>query len=366
MTRSRILLWTAVLLALPSASALAQDLLYDDGGSHVLDSLAPLLPSPANSLIEVRDGPGPAPTSLDVALTDIVDQSTPLSFDVHGQSNLQLLSAGEATIQTYDQSSALIGAGCCGPFVPSFTTWDQSSLIVRDGFGSGIARGSSQLVFEGSLSNELSFQGWEDSSSIQLGGVLSNTALIDSARMSVLGGFWGVEGGTVAGDAHLIVDGGSVYDSLSVSGNGVVDIHSGGLSPSLAADFAVSDFGVIQLFGSGFTLDGAPIEPGDIFADPGNLVRGVLTGTLRSGEEMTARLLMTGSSIVRIVPEPGTGLLTGLALAAALAANRRRDAQGRVRDGMLPKRDHATRVTRSRARETRRVGRVEIESTEVE
>jgi hypothetical protein len=142
--------------------------------------------------------------------------------------------------------------------------------------------------------------------------------------MSVLGGFWGVEGGSVDGAAHLIVDGGTVYDHLSVSGNGQADIHSGTPFAAGNGGWEIEDFGIIRFFGSNFTLDGASIGPGDILADAGNRFRGVLDGILASGDAISIPLYMADSGIVRIVPEPGTGLLMTTALATWLATNRRR------------------------------------------
>jgi hypothetical protein len=322
-----VALVAAVCLTAIAPFAAAQDLVYDDGGDHELSEYGALT---THSIVEVRDGPGGAPTSLGVTIGDNLEE---LQFRAYGTSRLDFLSLGNASLDTYESSTGTIAAGSVIGDLRPVNSWDQSHLIVRDVVEWATANDDSTFTFEsGSVAN-FHF-GLDQSTTVMQGGTLLNVGLLESSAMYVFGGQAGEEGIGVSGNAYLKVDGGSVHSSplfgqVFVSGNGRADIHSGGTGvfDEFALVYDVRDMGFVQLFGSDFLLDGAPIGPGDITALPGGARRsGTLRGVLESGDEMTVTFFVSEGGVIRIVPEPSTGTLTlaALGLALAMSVARRR------------------------------------------
>lgn len=319
MTRRAVAL--AGLSTLRAGVAAAQDLVYDDGGDHVLSAYGPL---GRGSIVEVRDGPGADPTNLDISIGEFFYEVHFRTFDT---STLHSLSLGGAVFDTFDSSTATIEAGSVVGDGHDVNSWDQSQLIVRDVVNFSTANHQATTLFESGAFVDF-HSGFDQSSTIMHGGGILNLYLFGSSTMSVLGGHAGQEGTFVSDDAILIVNGGDIHhgdDLLGVSGNGRADIRSGATDTFSTFHYEVSQTGMIRLFGSDFLLDGLPMAPGDITALSGGATNsGSLSGVLESGHAIEVSFSVSGSGIIRIVPEPGTGMLAVLGLALAMGAARRR------------------------------------------
>lgn len=316
----------SLVLVLSFAASVAHaqaSLVYDDGQNHVLDSLEPLQPDPGDSIIEVRDSPGGAATSLDVA---VGQDEFRLNFDIYGTSSARLLSIGYGTLETFDDSTAVIEAGsldcCSGSFdAMTFLARDRSRIQVNEEVYFGTASGDSTVTFLGTSSVFGLYRGIGTSTTLMFGGGQIATQLSGSATMTVFGGRIGLDGVEVRDDAHLIIDGGGigVFFDVLVRENGRIDIHSDpfgsifGTSPF----YRVTDSGLIRLHGSGFTLDGIPVT-GDLRAPPGGTASGRLVGTLDSGGAFDMDVIVEDVAVIRVVPAPAPQLLAASAFGVLL------------------------------------------------
>jgi hypothetical protein len=289
----------------------AQNLLYDDGGDHVLSDPGLL---GYDSIVEVRDGPGSDPTHLDVTIEDSVYD---VSFRSYGTSTIRSFSQGLVDFDAYEGSTITIEEG-----EHDVNGWQQSHVIVRGSLEFSTANDSATTTFEPGTGFVNFHHGYDQSTTVMQAGSLHNLYLLDSASMSVLGGGAGYEDTFVEGNAFLNVDGGDIHHGdaqLGVSGSGRVDIHSGATDSFSRFFYRVSDTGLIRLFGRDFLLDGTPIGAGDVTALPGGAEkRGSLSGVLESGHFMEVDFSVSGSGAIRIVPEPRMGALVALGLSLAL------------------------------------------------
>jgi hypothetical protein len=319
MLRTGLALLASLLLG-PSVWA-QSTVVYDDGGDHVLSAYAEI-PEPNDALIEVRDGPGSDPTSLDVTIAgDLYD----LDFRVYDHSDLELLGRiGYASVTAYDDSTVhwlqALGYGTVA------TALDRSSVEVSAFIESAGADHEARLILNGGADG---FTGRGQSTTTLTGGSLYRAHLYDSAVMHMTGGRYGFDTGSVNDDAYLLVEGTARIDGsygFSVSGNGRADIHSGPLTPaSPFFSVGISGFGLVRLFGEDWAIDGVPVGFGDVGALAGGAQRtGRLTGILESGDVVDTDFRVQDSGILRLLPEPGSGLAIATGLVLALRAGSRR------------------------------------------
>jgi hypothetical protein len=323
MPRHSLLLCLAILTLLATSDAVAQDLLYDDGGDHVLSSYGSLTDS---STIEVRDGPGADPTTLDIT---IGNDTYYLIISSYGSSVANLVALGYGDLNTYNDSRGTVQFSA-NPNLATYgaRSWDHSQVLVNNQVNETSANHDSTMTFgTGSLSNR--HQGFNASTTIVLDGFLVALDLWDTAVLNVLGGRAGGDYAIIRDDSYVNVDGGRILFSgggLIVQDRARVDIHSGAAN-AVDDSLSVSSQGIVQLFGTDFLLDGTPIGPGDITALAGGATRsGTLAGILESGDALEIDFTVQQAGVIRIVPEPtavpalGPVGLVALALALTLAA----------------------------------------------
>lgn len=123
-------------------------------------------------------------------------------------------------------------------------------------------------------------------------------------------------------ESTVIVEGGTILVQLGAANRGRVTLRGGGVGTQLTA----TDGGVVTIFGSDFAVDGVAVPFGPITSD-----RGLLTGTLESGEPVDASFQQSLAGKIVLVPEPSAGLLTALGLLGLTA--RRRAVEGVSRSG---------------------------------
>ena len=300
-----------LLLLSVASGASAQDLVYDDGGDHVLSEYGTLR---NGSIVEVRDGPGVDPTHLDVTIDDFTYE---VDFRVYDGSSAALQpSIGGATLDTFGNAVGTIASSSRAE--NDANSWGSSQLTASSRLFNSTANEDSTFTFlQGS--NAVLHRGYGSSTTIMLGGGTYDTQLFDSAVMRVYAGFPGQEGTFVTDDAYLEILGGNPlsYNGFAVDGRGRADIHSGATWDA-GEWMSVEEQGVVQLFGQNFLLDGVPVGFGDITALPGGATRsGNIQGTLESGDLIDMEFYVSGAGILRLVPEPGTGLLMALGLLAS-------------------------------------------------
>lgn len=317
----RLLLLVLVYAVSIAPSVAHAQLVFDNGLQNVLTSLDPAF-DPATTPIEIRDSTAGDPTGLDVDLpTDPLD---PIRFMVHGDSSLALTSLGYAVVQTFDDSDATIenGSAIFPGDNAGFTAWDRSELNINEDVAGGSARGNSTVTFGTSFGVLSTFyQGMDDSNTIMLGGAITATRLSGNATMTVIGGEVGFDSVELTDSARLVVDGGTILGALGieVDGSAVAELRSGNLRffDTLFSRVRVSQMGLVQLFGTDFMLDGAPIGPGEITAPAGGTTFGVLSGIFESGQPFSFPFGVSDRGRIQLVPEPTTGALLGLAFLLA-------------------------------------------------
>jgi hypothetical protein len=100
---------------------------------------------------------------------------------------------------------------------------------------------------------------------------------------------------------------GGFYNLVSVAGSAVVEMTGG----SIGGNLLLGGNGSIEIVGRDFAIDGVQFGFGELTA-----TSGVLTGIFGSGETIDVPFDRDLGATIRLVPEPGTGLL----LAAGLLA----------------------------------------------
>ena len=108
---------------------------------------------------------------------------------------------------------------------------------------------------------------------------------------------------------------------LEVAGSALADLRSG-LTNDIRQDLSeliVSEMGMIQLFGTDFLVDGQPMSSGVIAPLPGQVRTGEISGIFEHGNPFHVPFRVEDEGVIRLVPEPTTGLLLVVALLLALA-----------------------------------------------
>ncbi len=220
-------------------------------------------------------------------------------------------------------------------------TADPLTLAGGNTAGSVIANASSEVNLSGGSANNITM---DDSSVFNAtsGTVVFQTTLNDTSQGDITGGAFKF---VAANDSAVLTIGGTVTISndLGAQGSSTVNVTGGTLGPFTFANntatlnllggnmgqlfynnsstgtisggavwdtLDVGNDSVVQMLGSGFTLDGSPVS--------GNLVAntfGNLMGTLQNGDSLDVDLSVFGNGVLTLVPEPATSsmaLLIGL------------------------------------------------------
>ena len=123
------------------------------------------------------------------------------------------------------------------------------------------------------------------------------------------GGSWGPftasHNGVASG--HLVFDGG-LLASIRAESDSTVLITGGSVSQNLLA----LNTSVITIVGEGFNFPLGDIQP----------IQGTLTGTLSDGTPISMPFGRASTAVIRLVPEPTTGLLLGLGLLGLVVGRR--------------------------------------------
>jgi len=151
------------------------------------------------------------------------------------------------------------------------------------------------------------------------GGSVWGLDVLDTSLLRILGGVVNEE--LVAlGNSTLEISGGSVASHLNAFNEASVTLSGGTIGGFLVA----RDDSVITIIGSGFAVDGVPINFGTIEA-----TSGVLTGMLASGELIDNPFRHNGfneaiTGTIHLIPEPGTCVLAAIGMFGLAAGRRRR------------------------------------------
>jgi len=123
--------------------------------------------------------------------------------------------------------------------------------------------------------------------------------------------------------ATVTVTGGAIYQGVDADGPATVELKGGEIGGILYA----KGMSTIRIFGSGFAVNGAPVDPGELEA-----MNGTLTGTLDSDDALSVSFQQgypsgdyTGT--IELVPEPVLALMQGLALLSLAVIRSRRRAR---------------------------------------
>ena len=287
----------SLLVSLALASG-ARAITFADGLTHTVNS--------AYVEVNVEDGPGSAPTTVNVEEGAIITH----------------------WLSSYGSSLVNMNGGAV--FVGGFEVWQNSVLNF-----SGGAVGSNLTVSDEATVN---MSGGE----VALGLSLVGDSLLDMFGGAVFSGV-GVGGNATAsisgGEAQYL--GTSEYSSATITGGALGStLQTGGFSSAtmsggtLDGSFYARDSSTIVIVGSDFAVDGITVPYGDLTA-----LTGTLTGTLAYGDLLdntfhqggyqSAHWEATGTITLASIPEPTTALLLATGLAGLAAAGRRRRPQER-------------------------------------
>lgn len=280
-TRTRLMITAGTLLA---ASAAHGQVTYNNGGSHVVDSLI-------NQYIEIADGPG----------------STPTTVMFNTGANITGTDGWDDTVYTLDNSKAIINDGT---FVNDVSAYNSSMIEIYGGnllddiytFSDATVR-----FHGGTLAENVDMY---DSSTFYLqGGNVGEDVYVDNSATAYLSsgtinddvvayssGTVHLSGATVGddievnGSGKVYITGGSINEDIEIFnsnfGGGLVDISGGQLAAgglgNLDVGFGVGRRGLLILRGSSFLVNGIAVGSGFVLPNSG-----VLSGTLLDGSTFT-------------------------------------------------------------------------------
>ncbi len=315
--------------------------------------------------------PDTAPPTIDgTDVVNILDGGTLTGlFEAFGQGQVNLFPGGTLTSgggsKVFYDTSSFVATG--GTLIGTIVRLRGESVgVIHDLItpppnsgvdnspGSFVAEAGSHLTINGGL-----FYGIVQAA----GGTVTVNGGYLPRSTSSNGGTFRVLGGTVDGffnvgtGARAIVDGGTVLGLIGAQDDAVVDLisgHFGGSTmdsppPQVAVaieeatinlrggtftqdyDFSIQDTATMTVFGTGFALDGVPIDLGGagteanpyvLLEREGQLLTAILADGSAFGTQLTAnRYEVTSTLQLVVVPEPSASALLGL---AGLAALRRR------------------------------------------
>lgn len=249
--------WLALLCVAISGTAARADLIFSDGGSHVVDSTI-------NDVIGVFDGPGP----------------TTVTF--RGAANITGTDVFDDTVYVEDTSTVIIEQGM---FRNDVSAYNASKLIISGG------QFNDDIYVQGDSRAEIS------------GGNVVDDVEVDGGTVVITGGTFGEDLEVIGG--HVTVFGGNFV------ANGVAFADTG---------FGVADGGTLVLNGFGFSIDGNPVDFGEVGAINGLLSGQLHDGTALEGIPFTTDMFGDGSlgRLVLATPEPSSACLLALLVPALL------------------------------------------------
>ena len=134
-------------------------------------------------------------------------------------------------------------------------------------------------------------------------GLIGCVETYDSSQLAISGGSTTVVIYLhVADSSRVDISGGNV-ENLSVNDYSLVNISGG----YILDDLYLYDQSQIKIFGYDFTVDGQPVNYGELFAGQGHL-----TGTLLSGDLIDNDFYIGRDAKIILIPEPTTVFLLGI------------------------------------------------------
>jgi hypothetical protein len=345
-------------------------MIFNDGGIHIVNS------SITPNSIEIRDGAGSVPTTVNVQAGAVIGSTSGSSISVFEHSHLNM-SGGDLgdELFLFNSATATVSGG---HIVDDITTNDSSSVIVNDVVNDDDfeARGASNMTINGGNHNEdvESF----DTATVNISGGMFQTgadgAYVEAAGNSVInisGGTFGVGETDGAGGVNAIVNGvvnisggdiSGLPEGLHAEGNGVINVTglggqparinatgtgvinfldgplqnltaSGvgvvtlkGSDPGSLTNIAAQDTVTIRIFGASFAaFNGAvPLPYGPIAFGSGNLSGVLADGTVFTNVPFIRNFGPGFAANIVLVPEPATMALGLAALTGVVAGARRR------------------------------------------
>lgn len=291
MSRHALLLVFA--LTIPGTPS--QAIVFDDGGTHLVDT--DLLGKDGG--VTVRDGPGPATTT--VTVTSTLEQGA----GVTGISDLTLDGAttGGSTFALDDATLAVmhsdIGNDVYGNHTSTVTVHDVT--VLNNIFALGYAEIDVSAATVGTP---------EDT-----GG--RNLYANDSAFIRAHTGTVVLDDVFTNGQGTVVLEDVEVGQRLFANGTSQIDILGG----SIAEDIASNGESTVRIFGADFAVDGSPVPLGPITA-----LSGTLTGELSDGSPLDIPFARaeTATILLTEVPEVAAPLMLAAGILVLLGARRRR------------------------------------------
>lgn len=337
---------------------------FNDGAVHNING--------ASDQLEILDGPGNAPTTVNVQTGAVVGAGlTNYSANVRNNSNFNM-SGGSLNDELFlfDNASAHLTGGSIGDDL----TLDNSATVLVDSVTVNDdveANGASKVTINnGSFDEDIEANGTAKvaifGGMFQTGTDGANVTASGDSVVDIHGGTFGVGHTDAAGgffantNAVINIYGGNIANQpqgLNAIGNGKINVYGLGSQPASmtttgagqinlyggVTSFAANGSGIYQLLGGGSLLSSFQANGtmllyirGSGFAANGSskpygvltTAAGILTGTLADGSLLNvtfSRGATVGPTIILApVPEPGTLFLTGLAAAGLVVIGRRR------------------------------------------
>lgn len=137
------------------------------------------------------------------------------------------------------------------------------------------------------------------------GGSVGSFSANDNSKVTMSSGSVEYYYFAAAGNAQIIMSGGTVGGNLQAWGNGQIILSGGAVMGNLSA----YDSSHITICGSNFEIDGSPVDFGEYFSTDFIGGSGVLTCTLDSGALLNNSFYISTNASIFLVPEPASLLL---------------------------------------------------------
>jgi hypothetical protein len=263
MANVRMTMWLMVMvsvvfgLGLPEAQA---TVVFNDGGTHTVDWAI-------YDYVWVRNSTLSQPTTLNLATGGFISQC----------------------LDIYDSSRANVSGGSIHH---SLDAYDSSQVNISGGSfgGSLIADFSSQVRISGVSIDESLFAYKNSQVSISGGSIHHSLIAYEYSQVSISGGSIS-EDLLASGNNQVSISGGSIGGGLNVYAFSQANISGGSIGGGLYA----LNSSQITIYGSGFNYPYGTLTG-----------RGLLTGTLASGEIINNAFYVYSNARIVLVPEPST------------------------------------------------------------